>query len=579
MAGGVPFGSFSTAPSDDELIQPLLPSGSGAPQNHLPHVLSLHNSTRPLNMLPNELFITILRLAANDEGLDQDGITWIIKTTGVCRLWRDVVVNTPLLWKEIELSRNLHFVELSLARSDFVSINIRLPMQFSDGRTQSQIDFSSIARLLVPRHQRISHMDLSIETDDLTPDSRRALSSLLEAPLSSLVSLCLTTSPSFRLTLRQGHLPSLRSLSLTSVTIDWTILRLLPYLTSLTLRNITNPDDGRAGSVVSLLDLLESCSSLESFTYESRKTASEVEIPAHRLVSLPQMRRFHLSGFPADILKVTPHLSLPRHAHLSLELFDLKTAEALDNQFPVFLAVLPRDTTYLPALRDVRHVMVWFEDAKVIVYADEQRTKFWDSRASKSSEYGLGPEGEEASVMPSLCMIYRLSGSESDEYVLENVVRELSTFFPSSVETLILRGFVNIVEPEIWARMLAAFPNIEHLELIAVECDMKSFPPALTPTPTTVPCSRLRTLVLRYEPNEKDGGRKMLEELCTVLRRRDEARCRLESLSIQVEPITDETLYTPSDVVNRLPAELAEIEQRLMSVVDSLEIMLLVNDD
>ena len=71
----------------------------------------------------------------------------------------------------------------------------------------------------------------------------------------------------------------------------------------------------------------------------------------------------------------------------------------------------------------------------------------------------------------------------------------------------------------------------------------------------------------------------MLSELYEVLRVRDGAGCRLESLSIQVEPLGDDMLFMPSDVVSRLPPDLGEIERNLESVVGSLEIMLLIDDD
>ena len=546
------------------------------------HSLALHNATLPVNMLPNEIFVEILRLAVT--GIELDGMTWMASAMGTCRHWRELIVNTPTLWSDIELSKNLHFVELCVTRSDATNISVHLPMQ-PPNELPVTIDFLPALSLLAPHHRRIACLDLCLtpESTDWTANLSQSLSSTLEAALPALVSLSLTTRPGFHLRLQGNHLPSLRNLSLTSVTVEWTCLQQLSRLTSLTLNDTTHPNDCR-GPLASLLDLLEACVWLESFIYERWKIFHGQAIPNDRIVSLPRMRHFYISGLPTDIIQVTSRISLPREAHLSLESFDLHTDAAPSNEFPVLWAVLPRDTTRLPVLADVRHVMVWFERYKLLVHADAHRSTFWDSYASKSSNCKVAPSAphspeSDAPVIPSLCIVYRLSGAESDDYVLANAARELGALFPPTVETLVLRGAMDVVRTTVWARVLAAFPRMSHLELGAIECDIKTFPPALALTPGGPPCPRLRKLVLRYEPNEEDGGRQMLSELYEVLRMRDGAGCRLESLSIQVEPLGDDMLFMPSDVVSRLPPDLEEIERNLESVVGSLEIMLLIDDD
>lgn len=553
----------------------LIPHGAVDVQPPPGHFLTLRNATLPVNMLPNEIFVEIIRLAA--AGLELDGMTWMASAMGTCRHWRNIIADTPILWSDIELTKNLHFVELCLTRSDATNISVHLPMQLPDD-PPTMADFLSAFSLLAPHHDRISLLDLCLTSIDWNGDLNRSLLSTLEASLPGLTSLRLTTKPGFCLRLQKSHLPNLRSLSLTGVTVEWASLQQLSRLTSLTLNDVTHPNVPN-GSLASLLDLLEACVCLESFTYEHWKILHEQAIASDRIVSLPRMRRFYISGLPTDITEITSRISLPREAHLSLELFDLQTEAPPSHEFPVLSAVLPRDTTHLPVLTDMRHVMVWFERYKLIIYADEQPCTFWESQASKSSDCKAPADGEGAPVVPSLCMVYRLSGSEFDDYVLANVARELGAFFPPAVETFVLRGAMDVVATPVWARMLAAFPRVEHLELIAIECDIKTFPPALALTPDGAPCPRLRKLVVRYEPNEEDGGRQMLGELYEVLRMRDEAGCRLESLSIQVEPLGDDMLFMPSDVVSRLPPDLEDIERNLESVVGSLEIMLLIDDD
>lgn len=539
------------------------------------HSLTLHNATLPVNMLPNEILVEILRLTAGC--LELDGMTsWLASAMGACQHWREIIVNTPIFWTDIELTKNPHFVELCLARSDGTNISVHLPKQHPDG-PQVAADFSPALSLLAPHHRKISHLDLHLNCTNWNSRLDQSLLSTLEAALPGLVSLHLTTRPGFRLRLQESHLPSLRSLSLTNVAVDWASLQQLSRLTSLTLSGIVHPNE-RNRFLASLLDLLEACECLESFTYERWEILHDQAIANDRIVSLPRMRHFYISGLPADIMQVTTRLSFPREAHLSLEMFDLHTEAHPNNELPVLAAVLPRDTAHLPALTDVRHIMAWFERYKLLVYADERRCTFWESQASKSSDC-KAPAGEDPPVVPSLCMVYHLPGAESDDYVLANVARELGAFFPRALETCVLRGAMDLVDTAVWARMLAAFPRVGHLELIAIACDIKTFPPALAPTPDGVPCPCLRKLVLHYAPSEEDGGRQMLSELYWVLKMRDDAGCRLEALSIQVEPLGDDMFFMPSDVVSRLPPDLADIERNLESVVSSLEIMLLIDDD
>ncbi|KAI0736614.1 hypothetical protein C8Q72DRAFT_12921 [Fomitopsis betulina] len=552
---------------------PSLPQDALMQHNQV-GIQRLPSANSPVDMLPNEIFVEILRVTA--ASLELDGMTWLTLAMAVCRRWRGIIVHTPILWTDIDLTKNWRFVDLCLAYSDGMSINVHVPEQPPD-EPQVTVDFSLAFSLLAPHRRRISRLDLRLSSIDWNSRLDRALSSTLEVALPGLVSLHLTTRPGFCLRLQESDLPSLRNLSLGNAAVDWASLQ-LSRLTSLTLSNIMHSSD-HTRSLASLLDLLERCTCLESFTYEHWETLHEQAIANDRVVSLPQMRQFYISGSPEDIAQVIARLSLPREAHLSLALFDLRTE--VDSEFPVLAAVLPRDTTHLPALADMRHIMVWFDQYKLLVHADERRCTFWESQGSKSADC-KAPAGagcDDAPALPSLCIVYHLSGSEADDYVLANVARELGAFFPPALETCVLRGAMDVVDTAVWARMLSAFPRVGHLEFIAIACDIKTFPPALAPAPDGVPCPCLRKLVLHYEPNEEDGGRQMLSELCHVLKMRDDAGCRLEALSIQVEPVGIDMIFMPSDVVSRLPPDFEDIERNLESVVGSLEIMLLIDGD
>jgi len=550
-------------------------------QRHLSNIRALHNSTLMVNSLPNEILVEVFHIAT----AMRDSVAWTTKVMGVCRYWRDLFARTPLLWSTIDLSKQPEFIDLCLARSDDTAIRLYLRMQLSRHGVPIGIDYPAIASLLAPHHPRISYVDLYVNRSypNHHSEDSQALLRTLEAPLPGLMSMALTAGPECSLKLTQNHLPHLRNLSLSGLTIAWTSLP-LPNLTSLRLSDVAHPDDRHHGCLASLLDVLEACDGLERFTYEQWEAVAGIQpVATDRVVSLPCMQHFFISGLPRDISEILAHLSLPRGARLSVELLDLQAGEITDfEHLPVLDAVLPCDVTRLPTLRDVRHVMVRFEHLKLTVHADEDRSKFWESQAWKASgcKPPPGPDAaEDVPVIPSLCMVYHLPGSEFDDYLLPSVMCELSSFFPSTLETLLIRGVMDVVDTETWTQLLTAFPDLEHLEIMSEACDMKSFPQALEPTPAVTPCPRLRKLALRYEPNEEDGGRKLLTSLYTVLQKRDAAQTPLESLSLQVEPVADDTAFTPSGVIGRLPSDFDDIQADLESMVDSLEVMLLIDGD
>lgn len=80
----------------------------------------LPSANSPVDMLPNEIFVEILRVTA--ASLELDGMTWLTLAMAVCRRWRGIIVHTPILWTDIDLTKNWRFVDLCLAYSDGMNI-------------------------------------------------------------------------------------------------------------------------------------------------------------------------------------------------------------------------------------------------------------------------------------------------------------------------------------------------------------------------------------------------------------------------------------------------------------------------
>ncbi|KAH9925238.1 uncharacterized protein B0H18DRAFT_1009241 [Fomitopsis serialis] len=580
-------GALRLLPEDDriqlqgcasEQVRDWIASKVLAVQLYLSNLQTVYNSTLSVNTQPNEILVEILCLASASDARN----TWITKTMGVCRQWRDLIMDTPLLWTNIDLSARLPSLKLCLSRSSGTSIGVSLPSQVGirgSRKLRGKIDFPMVALTLAPHQSRITSMNLHVEHNDVAQTD--FLWQVLDAPLPALACLALDAgspkSSQWTLTLPKSlqwtpkPLPSLRDLSLIAITPDWTQLP-LSQLTSLTLYDVLFEE----GPFASILDLLEACVSLEIFKYTCWERRREQSTACH-ILSLPRMRHVHLAGDEsAGISNLLAQISLARHAHLSLETINRYDHE-YNERMRVLDPFLPKDSRYLPAICEVRHLMVWlnlYEDdpcAEFTIYADMERTEFWDSKPWRVSRFyppSHFPLGHAA--MPSLLITYV---TECWPYELDiafrPIIRHLGGTFPESLETLVLRGSTSPVGPRSWARMLGAFPNLKQLEIIGQISDMPAFPSALAPTPTGIPAPHLRELVLQYRPRKKGGSLRMLRRLHAALRQRAEVDggSRLESLSLLMEPWKDCTLFPPTFVVEQLPAAFKEILEGLRSVV------------
>ncbi|KAH9930952.1 uncharacterized protein B0H18DRAFT_119822, partial [Fomitopsis serialis] len=322
-----------------EQVRDWITSKTLAVRRYLLNLQSAFNSTLPVNTLPNEVLVEILRLASASD----DSGAWMTAATGVCQYWRDVTLNTPVLWTNIDLSASPRFITLCLDRSRGAGLSMHLPrpepqLEYLE---RAKIDFSAITPLLDSHHSRITNIDLYI---DIHHDSETSsLWQVLDGSIPALCSLDVEVAES-PLPWTPGPLPYLRSLSLTRVTPDWTKLP-LSQLTSLKLCLVELPEDG---PFASLLNVLKACASLEAFNCDfaheglgrlDRRNQHEVD----RIMSLPRMRHIQLSGNGRGIKNLLARISLPRCARASLQPSSSAYSDSPSEDRPVLKAFLPTD--------------------------------------------------------------------------------------------------------------------------------------------------------------------------------------------------------------------------------------------
>ncbi|EPS99219.1 hypothetical protein FOMPIDRAFT_1050734 [Fomitopsis schrenkii] len=562
-----------------------------------------------VDSLPIETLREIIHLALSATSRDGETCPWTTQVMAVCRYWRSVVTNNPFFWTGIDLSRTSEFIVLCLQRSaNAPHINLFFGPPGWRSQPEVQLSESALASIISPHYSRIVRVRLHLQ-DHIA--ACRALP-LLKARLPRLSSMFLQYNPSIKanpemlaLHLNPHHLPSLRSISLSNMTVDWTGVP-ISQLTSLELNcvDLQRADDPLA----ELLDLLEAAASLQSFSYSCQEGAlSEVDTAsedgalgeddsdtADRLVSLPHIQRFSLTGMSVDIPRVLTHIKIPSDAQLLLDVpgvCDEYMDEGCSKLPPLLCGILPPRSPNLPCLGDARHLMVWVR-YDIYVIADTRDTPLWQVRPwRRNPEYkwswppsiihgGMVPTA--VTPEPAFCITH---ADGLDDLTLDPLLEELCVTFPPTVETLVVRGVVGrsfLVDTECWASTLRAFPGLQELDIVAEDCNVAPFPDALWEW-TDPPCLHLRTLFLRFDLHCATGE-KTLSDLCSALQHRADHGLRLKVLTLFLESEPDRRIFHAnsteppynSPFLHQLPHRFRETQAKLESLVDVFTVQLRV---
>ncbi|KAH9829197.1 uncharacterized protein C8Q71DRAFT_851848 [Rhodofomes roseus] len=447
---------------------------------------------------------------------------------GVCRHWQDTIAAAPYLWSSLSLShRNTQFVELCIVRSQDapLSISLRVDDAFV-GRGEGN-ELSWVLDLITLHRSRLADVNIHLDSRR-TPEIRPALDRLAHLLQSSLprltaISLARTTDgivPDGLLKLDPLCHPAMRRVELAGIEFGRHGLQ-ISQLTTLVLRNIDKGYLvlGVVTSVASLLDILEACVQLRYFTYEKWQNIQRKPVDPSRIVSLPEMRRFHVLGYLADIGRIMPHISLPRQAALLLDVSRYNLA----NPSPLG-AILPRRSTHSAALDEVDVVKVHHHNHELHVVAFSRCTY----------------DGEVA-----LRLAYPYTTSYGDDIILlYNILRGFGHLFPSSLQVLIFDTDVERITLEDWSLVLRTFPGLTGLNVHDISRTPKQFlfaiASALEPTPTGVPCCHLQKLRLTYAPQKVKRSLKMLRALQIALQKRAEAGYRLPNLRLEFKQQADD---------------------------------------
>ncbi|KAH9917179.1 uncharacterized protein B0H18DRAFT_1214752 [Fomitopsis serialis] len=560
-------------------------------QRRLLDLESLHNSTITVNTLPDELFVAIIRLAIvwdhSPSKWNRNHMKWKTTVMAVCRHWRDTIVHTPLLWTGIYLTENLQFSDLCLTRSRDATIDWHVLVVSTRPRT---IDwFSTTGSLLASHHTRIRRM--KVHFDALMVPVAQPHWQLSTVSLPALVSMDLSVVGGFSSQWIPSSLPSLRRLSLKGLTID-DPQSSLSQLTSLELCDIGFPKR----SLASLLDVLKTCTLLQHFVYEDSDEMpfDTQSVAADYAIPLPHTCHFSIKATSANMSSLLAHILLAKQTRVSLSVIKSYPLQDENGHMSVLNTFLPRGAPFWPAMKDVNHIMVWWDEydgLSTSISADVVLTEFWEAQWWRSPSYTAWEAIDDLPVKPLLSIENELMEwpvPPSTVGPLRAILEELGDFFPESAKTLILCGFTSSedIATETWAQILASFPALEYFELVAEQNatgpGSASLALALKPTSTGIPCPHLRELVLRYNAcfDLGDSIWRSLDYLRAVLQERVDEGSYLETLSLQLD--VPPGLFEPSTrstATSRWPPEFEEIQRELALLVGTLEISYMLPHD
>lgn len=329
----------------------------------------------PVQRLPNDLLASIFSIAVLEDE-DEDSIT-LSNLMFVCRYWREVAINSPMLWTRIVMGTH-HSIDraiLKLDRSRTAPLHVCL--DFSPRMEHGTVSTESIVtamELVRPAIWRWKTFYLVVPS---RPQAHVALSRCKEqAPQLEVLSVRVSHSmqedhySKAPLPLFERTTPRLRASSFTSFNFGWD-LALLSNLRVLKLGGYWN---GFSPSVDTLLKTLRSCPQLEELVLRNMSDADPdncttliSEASEHddyvlarasdtRSISLPRLRKasFYYSG-NLRTRTVLTLLSFP-----ALERLELCY---LDNVSPMLEALRRQSLTVLP-LRHLRVESCFFNELR-----------------------------------------------------------------------------------------------------------------------------------------------------------------------------------------------------------------------
>ena len=289
---------------------------------HLTDTLLLHcNAVAPISALPPELLARIFRFHALVEPPwpGRQNLGWI-RVTHVCRQWRQVALDDSSLWATFTgYWPSAELMSESLVRARNAPLDI-------------DFEFATSLQSLSKFIPHISHIR-ELRLRNLSPHHSQGIQEIfaLDAPILEHFELALDPGSYFPVmfityrelagtTLFNGRTPKLRTLSLTQISIPWSLIPRgqLTQLEITLFEEMSTADISPTVDLNQLIDLLINSPELEDLVLEFCLTSMLFQVTHEQPIHLPRLSRLRLSGSTFNVTNLLSLLRLPSSATLCL---------------------------------------------------------------------------------------------------------------------------------------------------------------------------------------------------------------------------------------------------------------------
>ncbi|KAF8498179.1 hypothetical protein F5888DRAFT_1693232 [Russula emetica] len=283
-------------------------------------LLTRRNALAPISLLPPEILGRVFHSLALDEPpySNQQNFGWI-RTTHVCRHWRQVALDDSSLWARIsgipiDLNTALISEMLARARNALLEIDFDFDLAEMPGPDMS---------LLIPPH--LSHTRaLRLRNQMLESESVEEIFSR-EAPDLEHFQLSVDSPITFRdlggTTLFKGQAPKLRAFCISQVCVPWSFIP-RGQLTQLKIifrdDEMSTADAPSLGDARQFIDLLVNCPALEILVLELCIPCDLSQSSRGQTVHLPRLSRLCVGGPSSRVTNLLKMLRLPSTTTLHL---------------------------------------------------------------------------------------------------------------------------------------------------------------------------------------------------------------------------------------------------------------------
>ena len=283
-------------------------------------LLMRRNTLAPISLLPPEILARVFRLLALDEPpfSCKQNSGWI-RTTHVCRHWRQVALGDSLLWARIsgisntlnkalisemlDRARNAPLeIDIDLAETPSTNVLLMFPPHLSHTRTLrlhslSMLHFESVREIFSREAPALEHFELGFSV--ASPMTFRDLGGT---------------------TLFKGQAPKLRAFCVSQVCIPWSFIPRgqLTQLKIILLDEMSAAEAPLLGDTMQFVDLLVNCPALEILVLELCLPYDLLRSSWGRTVHLPRLSRLCVGGSSPRVTNLLTMLKIPSTTTLHL---------------------------------------------------------------------------------------------------------------------------------------------------------------------------------------------------------------------------------------------------------------------